>query len=186
MHVRGQSSESGRSGSYTERLGKAGRYLDQNGLHSINLFEIDDALIARAMCGDEREPKLLEFAGGSSPPPVAPVDTDRPTPTVSPLTGYGYVSFLEALGRRLDLQQATEITLVEGTNFVAVGWRRAGSTERESCEELLLAADIDALMEQTYSPAATRNPEQLGSRERARMDKRRTTVSGAVRRLIRR
>ncbi len=143
---------------YEHRLRSIGSRLDSGGYHSVSIIEVDGGLIVRASALGSRTPEVLEIAddGVVQNAQFAPKRGGVP----HRLFSQGYKGFLTALGRRLDCSEAAAVAIVEGTDFVTVGGIRPvtdGEDEMayEPLDILLLAEDIQAIMLETDSHAAS-------------------------------
>lgn len=120
---------------YADALRNLGALLDEHGLESISVVEVDEELVARGLYAGTRNFEQLS------------VDDSR---AERPRTDGRYTQILTALGRWLDRRGASDVMITEGEQYLAVGGRAPIPTSAEGYimgpfEELLVPEEIEAL-----------------------------------------
>jgi hypothetical protein len=138
---------------YEDILLLIGRHLDDADAEGVTIIEVETGFLVRAR-GAARASDLFEFqladlALAVSELQEAGGETARERDEVPG----GYAEFLRALGNRLDLREATYVTITEGANFLAVtGVEPTPSHDSaRSFEEILLPDEVAHLIH-SYAP----------------------------------
>lgn len=173
---------------YEDILLLIGRHLDDADAEGVTIIEVETGFLVRAR-GAARASDLFEFQLADLALAVAELQAAGAdtAPERDEVPG-GYAEFLRALGHRLDLREATYVTITEGANFLAVtGVEPTPSHDSaRSFEEILLPDEVAHLIH-SYVPTngpkanAAHTGNEWGAGEAQDSD-----TPGGVRRLVRR
>lgn len=140
---------------YQNRLRVIGRQLDQKGLRSISILEVNDGFVVRAMNSDG-EAERLDFLNEDFLKTLKEALGTRGLGTrlfsTSVLFPTGYEDFLRAYGYTLDEKRVEMMTLTElDGSLILSGLKRHLTGDGplfESCYQLLGPDEINALLEE--------------------------------------
>ena len=146
---------------YQNRLRAIGHQLDVDGFRSVQLAEVEDGFLVRALPPGDARPQALQFVDRDFPRRIALAIGQRVTTAPSALSyapqPTGYEDFLRAIGQWLDDQPAESISIMEldGLVLVAGMTRTDASASPTPFHELLDADAIVALLDAAFARRTT-------------------------------
>ena len=159
---------------YQNRLRAIGHQLDIDGYRSVQLAEVEDAFLVRALPPGDARPRALQFVDRDFPRCIALAIGQRATVEPSAASyapqPTGYEDFLRAIGRWLDDQLAESISILELDGLVLIaGMTRvdpgaAPAPFHELLDADAIAALLDAAVARRTTPSFT--PAEIPPRRR--------------------